>query len=472
MTGARFGVYLLPVNMALLDPTQSTAKGSEMQPLSILGGGAAGLALAHYAHQAGLAFCLYERLGRVGGLCLSYRFGEHRYDSGAHRFHDVDAAVTRDIGALVKLNPVTSPSKIYTAGRFIDFPPSPLNLLWNSSPAEWFRIVVGLWRGRRRRGEAQNFEDLAVSRFGERLARRFLLNYTAKVWGLPADQLSVDVATRRLNGMGIRALVGDLIFQGKKAAHLDGHFLYPEDGFGAISAAMSDGLPPESLKTGHDVSRLECDGPTVRHVHFTSGRRVTVPGFVISTLPLNRLVHFLGSAVADDVKKSAGLLQFRSLRLVFLRLGKARVSDNASIYFPDLQMCVSRVSEPKNRSASLAPPHETSLVVEVPCSEGEELLSLPETALKERVVSEICRTGLIRPSDVLGWTHHLLPDAYPIYSLDYKLHLETVLEGLRKFRNLITVGRNGRFFYSHLHDQLRTGKETVAALSNACHPAI
>ncbi len=403
-------------------------------------------------------------MDRVGGLCMTYQLGEHRYDSGAHRFHDVDASVTREVRSLVQLHPVTSPSRIYSFGRFLDFPPRPLNLLFNSSPADWLRIGAGLWQGRKKKSTARTFQDFAVSRFGERLARRFLLNYTAKVWGLPADQLSVDVATRRLNGISLRALATELFFPRRKAAHLDGQFLYPEDGFGSICQALAAGLPPETLKTRHEVTRLECDGSAIRRIHFASGSAVDVTGLVVSTLPLDHLVRLIGPSLSEDVRKAADLLQFRHLRLIFLRLGKATVSENASVYFPDPQMCISRISEPRNRSAALAPPGETSLVVEIPCSAHDVLYTLPDETLKDRVIAEIAETGLIQPSEVLDWAHHFLSHAYPLYSLDYQQPVTKILKALGAVTNLRTVGRNGTFFYSHLHDQLRMGKTFVGML--------
>ncbi len=435
-----------------------------MQPLTILGGGPAGLAVAYYAHQAGIPFVLYERSESVGGLCRTFRLGEHGYDSGAHRFHDIYPAITRDVRRLLELHPVTAPSRICSSGQFLQFPPTPLNLLFSSSPAEWARIGIGLWRGRRRQGGGSSFQDFAVSRFGERLARRFLLDYSAKVWGLPADQLSVDVATRRLNGLNLRTLVSELIAPRKRAGNLDGHFLYPKNGFGEIATTLAAALPPDSVKTGQEVTRIECQDAAVRRIHFASVPPADVPGRMVSTLPLNLLIEFLGDAVSETVREAARALRFRHVRLIFLRLGKPRVSNNASIYFPDPKMCVSRVCEPKNRSAALAPAQETSLAVEVPCCEGEELYVLPNEELKERVVSEVSVTGLIRPSEVLDWAHHFLENAYPIYSLHYRQHQKVVLDGLACLTNLTTLGRNGKFFYSHFHDQLNMGKEFVSGL--------
>jgi protoporphyrinogen oxidase len=156
--------------------------------LTILGGGPAGLGAAFNAHRAGIPFALYERSSEFGGLCRTLRCGAHSYDCGAHRFHDRDADITRDVRSILHddLLPVHSPSKIYDRGRFIDFPPTPLNALFSSIRArESIRIGLEIIRSRRRDIPIVSFEDFAVSQFGKTLARRLLLNYSEKLWGLP-----------------------------------------------------------------------------------------------------------------------------------------------------------------------------------------------------------------------------------------------------------------------------------------------
>jgi protoporphyrinogen oxidase len=178
--------------------------------VSILGGGPAGLAVAHYAHRAELPFTLYEAATELGGMCRTLRCGDHLYDRGAHRFHDRDPEITRDVIALMgsELARVDAPSAILDGGRFIDFPPTPLNIMFAYGFREAGRICLDLLRsGLRRRRPIVSFEDFAVRRFGRTLARRILLNYSAKLWGLPTDQLSPDVATRRLQGMTLRSLL-------------------------------------------------------------------------------------------------------------------------------------------------------------------------------------------------------------------------------------------------------------------------
>src|ERR1700691_1316192 len=231
-----------------------------MSALTILGGGPAGLGTAVYAHRAGVPFYIFEKSPRLGGLCRTLQHGEHRYDCGAHRLHDRDAEITADIRALMgdDLIEVNAPSKIYDRGRFIDFPPTPLNVLFSGFNLwESGRIGIELIRSRSRGVTGTSFADFAISQFGETLARRLLLNYSEKLWGMPADQLSPDIATRRLRGMTLRSLLLELIVPGRETTHIDGKFLYPRRGYGQIIDTLKGGLPAESLRTGCEVARLE-----------------------------------------------------------------------------------------------------------------------------------------------------------------------------------------------------------------------
>jgi protoporphyrinogen oxidase len=110
-----------------------------MTALTILGGGPAGLGLAFYSHRAGVPFVLFERSAELGGMCRTLRHGEHLYDCGAHRFHDRDPEVTRDLVELMgeDLLVVDAPSRIWERGRFINFPPTPLNVLSPAVRARW-----------------------------------------------------------------------------------------------------------------------------------------------------------------------------------------------------------------------------------------------------------------------------------------------------------------------------------------------
>ncbi len=438
--------------------------------VAILGGGPAGLGVAFYAHRAGLPFVLYEGSSQPGGMCRTLRCGEHLYDSGAHRFHDRDPEITRDLVALMgdELVRVDAPSAVWDRGRYIDFPPTPLNVMFAYGLREAGRIGRDLLRsGLQRRRTAVSFEDFAVSRFGRTLARRILLNYSEKLWGLPCDQLSPDIATRRLQGMTLRSLLYELVFPGARTEHVDGSFLYPRGGYGRIADALVRAVPSESIRTGFEVASVECDGGAARRIHFSGGQAAEVEGRVVSTLPLPLLVKLLGDAAPETARAAAADLRFRHVRLLFLRLKSARMSDNASIYVPDPAFCISRIYEPRNRSAAMAPEGETSAVVEAPCFMGDAVERLTVDAFAERVVGELSVLGLVNPRQIIETRQHFIANAYPVYVNGYARNVSVIREGLKGIANLETIGRAGRFVYSHLHDQLRFGRDYVGALTES-----
>ena len=441
-----------------------------MPHITILGGGPAGLGVAFYAHRVRVPFVLAEASGTLGGMCRTLQCGAHRYDTGAHRFHDCDPEITRDVAALLgdELVRVDAPSAIVERGRFIDFPPTPLNAVFAYGPREAGRILADLARSTlRRHRPAASFEDLAVRRFGRTLARRILLNYSAKLWGLPTDELSPDVATRRLRGMTLRTLFYELLVPGRKVEHIDGSFLYPRGGYGRIAEALAATLPPESVRTRFEIAALEHDGETVRRVRAASGETLDVPDRLVSTLPMPVLVRLLGDGVPEPARAAAARLRFRDVRLLFVRLRIDRLSSKASIYVPDPSLCVSRIYEPKNRSIAMSPPHETALVVEAPCFRGDEVARLAPEAFAARVLDELASLRLVNPRHVVEWRDHHLPNAYPVYARDYAGDVAVIREALGRFANLDTLGRAGGFVYSHLHDQLRFGRDCVRALTRA-----
>jgi protoporphyrinogen oxidase len=270
--------------------------------------------------------------------------------------------------------------------------------------------------------------------------------------------------------MTLRSLLYELVFPGGKTEHIDGSFLYPRGGYGRITDALAGTLPPESIHTGFAVERLECGGgavKSIRRVHFSGGRARDVEDRVVSSLPLPFLVGLLGDALPEAAREAASRLRFRHVRLLFLRLARLRVSERASIYVPDPAFCISRICEPKNRSSAMTPENETSLIVEAPCFRGDAVERLSEEEFTRKVVAELAALGLVDPKEVLETRPHFIPNAYPVCANGYARDVGVIREAFASVGNLETLGRAGRFVYSHLHDQLRFGKDCVRSLVDA-----
>lgn len=172
----------------------------------------------------------------------------------------------------------------------------------------------------------------------------------------------------------------------------------------------------------------------------------------------------IANRMGKDACNAAARLLFRHIRLIVVFIARPGISNNASIYVPDPRFLISRLYEPRNRSEVMAPFGETSLVAEIPCFKGDSIFGRADKDLAEVVLDELSELGLVKRTDVLGWKHHMLPNAYPVYTLDYAENVAVLMNAMGRISNLDILGRAGRFHYSHFHDHLRLGKSYVATL--------
>ena len=457
-----------PSAQPALWPRPAAEGGGAPARLAILGGGVAGLAAGFYARRQGLSATVYEAQDRPGGLCVTYADGGFRFDSGAHRIHDKDPEITRDVQSLLgeDLRPVDRPSVIFDGGRLMRFPFRLTDVLSHLGPRVVARGALDLAAARMAPGhEQESFASLAVRKYGRTLAERFLLGYTRKLWGLPCENLSSRASGGRLRGLDLRQfLVHTLFGRRRDRRSADGSFYYPVHGIGMLADTLARGCGPDGLRTGAEIRRVFHDGARVRAIEARGVGRVDVDA-VASTLPVDQLVARMDPPVPEGVQRLAQRLIYRNLVLVALFLRRRSVTDAATVYFPDPRVPFSRVTEPRNRSEAMSPPGHTALVAEVPCGSADGVWDADDADLIELVRKHLEAIGWVRGRELVGSRVVRLGRAYPVLSLDVERSVGTILGYLSRFSNLALVGRNARFEYGWLHDMLRSGKDLVSALA-------
>jgi protoporphyrinogen oxidase len=442
-------------------------RGRSCPSLTVLGGGVAGLAIAFYARQQGLRTTVYEAQVSPGGLCLTFEHDGFLFDSGAHRFHDKDPDITRDVQRLLgdRLHPVDRPSMVFDGNRLMKFPFGLTDALWHLGPKALARNTFEMATARLtgRLPQADSFANFAVRRYGRTVAERFLLNYSQKLWGLPCERLSARVSGGRLNGLDLRQfLLHTVLGRRGDARNADGRFFYPTRGIGVLTEALAKGAGPDAIRTGVAVTRLHHDHRRIRAIDANGAGRTAVDD-VASTLPIGQLLAMLDPAPPKRILRHADTLTHRDLIIVALFLDKASVTSAATVYFPDPGVPFTRITEPRNRSAAMSPPGRTSLVAEIPCVAGGRIWNAEDPEITDLVTTPLRRIGWIRDGEFLGSKVVRMRYAYPVLALEAEESVNVVRDYLGRFENLTLAGRSGRFEYGWLHEMLRHGKDIVEA---------
>ncbi|MEI7731287.1 MAG: FAD-dependent oxidoreductase [Verrucomicrobiota bacterium] len=440
---------------------------NEMKPIAILGGGLAGLAVGHYAAKRGIPFRLYEAGAEPGGNCRTFRHKDFLFDSGAHRWHDKDAAITEDIRNLLGSELITCkiPSVIYREGRMIDFPLSPLNLLQRLGPVTFLKATAEVLV-RRLRGSttATDLESFALQAYGPTLAGLFLLNYSRKLWGLDCRQVSANATGKRLKGLTLKTFITEA-FRGRQAKiqHLDGAFLYPRLGIGTVANRLADSCGAQNIRLQARITRILHDGRRIQAFEINGSERIEADR-VVTTLPLTAFIRQMHPAPPDEILALAKQIRFRGEILVALMFSMPQITAYGTVYFPGPEYPFTRIFEPKNRSPHMSPPNQTSIVAEIPCQESEAVWQMKDDELIQLVRSHLQPLGWFQEHQVIEGRVERLHSAYPVLEKGVEQKVERISAYLNSFENLSQCGRNATFLHASMHDVIREGKDLVEAL--------
>jgi protoporphyrinogen oxidase len=443
---------------------------SAQKEILILGGGPAGLASGWALEQFGREYSIFEKSSVHGGNARTVRFGDFKYDTGPHRFHDRDPEATQRVMELLgdDLQEVQAPARIYWQGKFVDFPLRPVQVLKSGglsyaarAGTDFLKAKIKNWD----RVEADDFATFANSWFGKTIANTFLIPFSEKLWGLPASGLSPEIAGRRLPGFSVKSIVQELMSVSRKVEHLEGKFLYPKMGYGQIADKMAERLSDQRLCYRHRVVSIDTHGTQITGVGVKVGDEIRryAPEVVINTLPITMLARMMNPLPPREVLEAASQLKFRDVVLVALFLDQEAISDAAVTYFQGGNLDFTRAHEPRNRSRMMSPLGKTSLVVEYPCFVGDDVWERDEQKLVRELVEYLEGMGLIEASNVIGTDVHRMTNAYPVYSKGYEEIAEVMLSYLAQFENLWSLGRGGSFFYGHVHDLIPDGIRAATA---------
>ena len=436
--------------------------GSTGLRVAVLGAGPAGVAAAlGLARDKRAQVTVIEQRDSVGGNAGSFQLEGIWCDYGSHRFHPaagpgVLAEVKRLLGEDLLWRP--RHGRILLQNRWIHFPLKPLDLILRLPKG--FTLALGFDTLRKLLPTTppadENFATVLQHGLGSTLSENFYFPYVRKLWGISPTELAPTLAKRRVSGSSVGKIMGKILRQipGLKQKTTGG-FYYPRQGFGRISNGLQAAATEHGAKfvLSAQVRQIELQDGRVKAISYGKDgetRRQEVD-CVWSTLPVTLLIQMMTPPAPQAVIEATQKIRFRGMILVYLVLEQAQFTEYDAHYFPELTVPISRLSEPKNYSASLEPRDRTVLCAELPADPGDEHWGLSDDELGERLCGWLSKVGLPVRAPVRKTITRRLGQAYPVYDRDYEGHFKIMDKWLTGIQGLLTFGRQGLFAHDNTH---------------------
>jgi protoporphyrinogen oxidase len=430
--------------------------------IAILGAGPAGAGAAYrLARRNAFQVTVLERGGTVGGNAGSFEFGGLRVDYGSHRLHPASAPeILEDIGRMLGPSLLDRPrhGRIRLRGRWVHFPLKPADLALHLPPSFLVGAALDAVGKPLRRNAADSFAGVLQQGLGPTICRDFYFPYARKIWGVDPASLDAEQARRRVSAGSMWKMARKILnsVTGLKAKG-SGRFFYPKRGFGAITEAYSDAAAAQGaefkLKTG--VAALELEDGRVKAVQTAgpAGRDRMETRLVLSSIPVSQLVQLAQPQAPAEILASACALKFRSMILIYLLLDTEQFTEFDAHYFPDAQIAITRLSEPKNYALADLP-GRTVLCAELPCSTADAVWKASDQELAKLVEDALATAGVPVRCRILEAASRRLAQAYPIYHRDYQGHFDRMDDWVGGIDGLVTFGRQGLFAHDNTHHAL------------------
>jgi protoporphyrinogen oxidase len=428
----------------------------------IIGAGLAGLSTALHLGP-GADAVLVEALPHVGGKACTERIGEFLFDVTGHWLHLRDPGIKALVLGLMgedAFHRVDRISRIWSHGVYTEYPFQANT--HGLPPAVVHECLMGAIEAARARPagpiapeqEPENFADWIRFYFGEGIARHFMVPYNARLWGVPATEITSRWCQRFVPKPDLSDIVAGGVGLNALKLGYNAHFLYPKrGGIQTVAEALADAVGRERIHLSTRVTALDLAG---RRVTLSDGR---VVGFrhLVNTMSLKALLRVV-AGVPDDVRAAGDKL--RATPVTYFNVGvrgTLGVRDHW-VYVPEAEWPIYRVGSFSNAVPSMAPEGHASLYIELADRET------PPEALKPRIIEGLVAMGFVeRAEQILFMEARRIPDAYVIYDFDYPESRAAVHRWLNA-QGVQSIGRYGDWNYSSMEDALIDGRRAAASL--------
>ncbi len=437
-----------------------------------IGAGPAGLSAAYALAKAGRSVCVLEADPEyVGGIARTFRYKGFLFDIGGHRFFTKSQEV-EDFWHEILPNDFLvreRHSHIFYNRKFFPYPLDAWITLRLLGP--WQTMLCGLSYLRARlwpKHDPKSLADWTTNQFGRRLYNIFFRDYSAKLWGMPADAISADWAQQRINRLNLLQAVLNALRPKQSGAvvkSLIKQFKYPRQGPGMFWAAAAEQLTALGgrIEMGARVSALAQNTDGTWEVTYQQGGHTheCTAHHVVSSMPVTELARFLHPTPVSMI--AAQQLKYRDFIMIALMCEGPDLFNDQWIYINDSAVKVGRIQNFKAWSPEMVPdPKYNCYGLEYFCNETDDFWQMPNDDLITLAKHELQSTLGISANTITDGCVVRQKKAYPVYTHDYQAIMATVRSELEaRYPTLHMVGRNGMHRYNNQDHAIMSGLLTA-----------
>ena len=405
----------------------------------ILGAGPSGLVTAWKLLENNWDVEVYEKLFIPGGMCRTWKWGNHYVDTGPHIFHTQDKFLEnfwkKEFGDLLQEGEFWCKNvQGKNFEKLWDYP-----LSWESIseyPEEIRKKIMKEIKdlSPENSARAKNFDEYILSLVGETLFKMFFSKYPEKIWGIKGSEMTAEWAPKRIE------------IRQKKLPFYHGQFsAVGKHGTGSIYERIKEKIIALGGKVffGETISQIETEDNLIKSIYTNSGKQIKLSknDKCISTIPLTLTAKLLGHHTN---------LKFRGIKSVYLKYKEKNILPEKLhwLYFDSEKVFFNRVTETKKMSPQSSPSDETILTAEITFSKGDKIDLMEAKELEKIIERQLLGTGLTKDKFFLDSSVNTEYFDYPVQTKGFNEELSNAKGFVNQFNQLYSIGTGGEFNYA------------------------
>jgi protoporphyrinogen oxidase len=411
----------------------------------ILGGGITNLAFA--AALPGRDFVICEADSELGGYCKTVKQDGFVWDYSGHFFHfrhrEIEEQLVSRIGA-DNVRKIQKDSRIHWDGGSIDFPFQ--KNIHQLPKADFIDCLAGLFE--RPESAPNNFKEMLYSKFGRGISERFLVPYNEKLYATDLARLDVGAMGRFFP----YADVPDIIrgFREQNNSSYNSSFTYPEGGAIEYVKAIAQDVPASRIRLNERVLSIDLKAKRAR----TTTAEVSFD-YLISAAPFPALLKLA------EVPFDPAVYSYNKVLVFNLGFDKKGPKSVHWIYYPQRDLVFYRLGFYDN----IFDTQRMSMYVEIGFPSDAELGAAQIAELKQRVLQDLRKVGIVDDHRLVSEHHVVLDPAY-VHITQASLRDVEEKKAILATRGVYSAGRYGSWTYCSIEDNIVEAR-ALAARFNA-----